>query len=371
MKKLLAKLRARSPQPLSPREINWIWISLAGSTVVFFQAHIGPAKFGINLSPFDLLVPAIGGWYLLRRRIELPPRSVWVVAASLLMFLLAHAALSFRILDRLSPLHLAHGSVKFMAFIVLTTLLIALFRDGRLRYPPFPATAAVFAGATIYLVVVKIVLVRVGGGSFVPSTNFMSGLVGTLFLLVVGAYHEGGNTKRVLVGVAAIAATGISILFFNKGFELVAIGFFVVILFGWRGSRLERFTEGWRLVGLVLVILAVGSAAVAALQQLEFIPVDTDTIARSLTARGTLWSHAISIGSANFPLGIGAGQFATTSGSLPAMVTEGHDVAHNTALTWIAEFGLLGLLFVIGAAALAWRAATFWPGGLRLMFLFF
>ena len=121
----------------------------------------------------------------------------------------------------------------------------------------------------------------------------------------------------------------------------------------------------------MLVILVVGSAAVAALQQLEIVPVDTDTIARSLTVRGTLWSHAISIGSANFPMGIGAGQFSTTSGSPAAMVTEGHDVAHNTAITWIAEFGLLGLLFVIGAAALAWRAATCWPGGLRIMFLFF
>ena len=126
-----------------------------------------------------------------------------------------------------------------MAFIVLTTLLIALFRDGRLRYPPFPATAAVFAGATIYLVVVKIVLVRAGGGSFVPSTNVLSGLVGTLFLLIVGAYHEGGNTKRVLVAVAAIAATCISILFFNKGFELVTIGFFIVN-FVWLARKSTR-----------------------------------------------------------------------------------------------------------------------------------
>lgn len=371
MRKMLAALQARSLQPLSSREIGLIWTVLAGSTVIFIQARFGPSKFGINLSPFDILVPAVVGWCLVRRRIVLPRQSIWVISAGLLLLLAAHSALSFGVHDRISIPHLAQGMAKFSAFVILTTLLVVLFSDRKFRYPPFPFMAAVFTAATIYLIVVKILLVRVGGGPFVPSTNFLSGLVGMLFLLVVGAYHEGGNTKRVLVGVAAIAATGITILFFNKGFALVAIGFFIVILFGWRGTQLERFAESWRLVGLMLITLAIGSAAVATMQKFEITPVDTDTIARSLSVRGTLWSHAISVGSVGFPLGIGVGQFATTSDSVPAMVTEGHDVAHNTALTWFAEFGLLGVLFVIGAAALAWRAAMCWPGGLRLMFLFF
>jgi hypothetical protein len=369
MRKMFAALQAKSLQPLSSRYTNLIWIALLCSTVIFIQARFGPSKFGINLSPFDVLVPVVAGWCLLRRQIDLPPQSIWLISAGLLMLLAAHAALSFGVREHLSIPHLAQGSVKFAAFVILSTLLIVLFRDKRFRHPPFTATAIAFVAASSYLI---ILYAQPNVDSlFVPFTGLISGLLGMLFLLAISAYNDGGNTKRFLVGIASIVAAAISILLFNKGFALVAFSFLVVISFAWRGMRFERFTEGRRLVVSLIAVLIVASAAIAAMQLFEVLPTRTDSIARSLAVRGALWSQAISVSSANFPLGIGAGQFSTTSGSLPELAVEGHEVAHNTALTWITEFGLLGFLFAVGAAALAWHAALSWPGGLRLMFLLY
>ena len=367
MRKMFAALQAKSEQPLSSRYTNLIWIVLLCSTVIFIQARFGPSKFGINLSPFDVLVPVVAVWCLLWRRIALPPQSIWLISAGLLILLAAHAGLSLGVQDRLSIPHLAQGSVKFAAFVILTTLLVALFSDKRFRHPQFAATATAFVATSSYLIITHLI----GDHSFVPFTSLISGLLGALFLLAVSAYNDGGNTKRFLVGIASIVAAAISILLFNKGFALVAFSFLVVISFAWRGMRFERFTQGWRLIVSLIAVLIVASAAVAAMQLFEVLPDRTDSIARSLAVRGSLWSQAISVSSANFPLGIGAGQFSTTFGSLPEMAIEGHEVAHNTALTWITEYGLLGLIFVISAAALAWRVALCWPGGLRLMFLLF
>jgi hypothetical protein len=69
-------------------------------------------------------------------------------------------------------------------------------------------------------------VIRVGGGPPLPFISMMSGLLGMLFLIAVSAYNDGGNTKRVLVGIASIVTTVISILFFNKGFTLIAISLF-------------------------------------------------------------------------------------------------------------------------------------------------
>jgi hypothetical protein len=86
-----------------------------------------------------------------KAQIVVPLRSVSAVSAALLLFLVAQSALSFAVYDHLSIALLANGSVKFAAFIILTTLLVTLFSDGRLRHPPFPATAVVFVAASIYL----------------------------------------------------------------------------------------------------------------------------------------------------------------------------------------------------------------------------
>ena len=358
-------------RPLSSREINLIWILFAGCTVIFFQVHLGPAKFGINLSPFDLVVPVIVGWCLLRGRVAWPRRFVWLVAIGLLAVFGVHTLVSFGVYDSVSSLWLAQGFVKLAAFITLASLIVVLFRAEELRHPPFPAIAAVFVVASLYLVIVRLLIVGGSIVSFTPLTNLMSGLVGMLFLLVVSAYQNGRSTRRLLVGLASVGTLAMAMLFSNKGFALVAVGFLAVTIFTWRGSRLERFTYGWRLAAALLVVVTAAAAVVAVLQQFELMPVSTDTIGRSLSVRAALWSHAISIGGAAFPLGIGAGQFATTAGSIPIMVTEEHEIAHSTALTWFAEFGLLGLLLVVGVFALIWRAAISWPGALRLIFLLY
>jgi hypothetical protein len=100
-------------------------------------------------------------------------------------------------------------------------------------------------------------------------------------------------------------------------------------------------------VGSLTVVLVVTSVAVATMQLFEITPVGTDTIVRSLAVRGTLWSHAIEVGVANLPMKVGVDQFTAASGGIPELVVERHKVAHSTALTWIAEFELLGLVFAI------------------------
>lgn len=294
-----------------------------------------------------------------------------MAAAGLLALLGLHAAVSISVHDGLLIPFLAQGSMKLAAFITLTSLIVVLFQSEESRQPPFPATAAVFVAASVFLVILQLLLQRGHIGSFIPLTNLLSGLVGILFLLAVSAYQDGRNTSRLLAGLAAIVALSISILFQNKGFILVAICFLIVVAFAWRGTRLERYTYGWRLAGALLVVFAVASAVVAAMQQLDLMPVSTDTIGRSLSIRGTLWSHAITVGSAAFPLRIGAGQFAATAGSIPILASEAHEVVHTTALTWFAELGLLGLSLAIGTVALVWRAVISWPGSLRLMFVIY
>ena len=262
-----------------------------------------------------------------------------MAAAGLLALLGLHAAVSISVHDGLLIPFLAQGSMKLAAFITLTSLIVVLFQSEESRQPPFPATAAVFVAASVFLVILQLLLQRGHIGSFIPLTNLLSGLVGILFLLAVSAYQDGRNTSRLLAGLAAIVALSISILFQNKGFILVAICFLIVVAFAWRGTRLERYTYGWRLAGALLVVFAVASAVVAAMQQLDLMPVSTDTIGRSLSIRGTLWSHAITVGSAAFPLRIGAGQFAATAGSIPILGFRGprscaHHRAHMVCRTW-------------------------------------
>ena len=357
--------------PLSSREINLIWVLFAGCTVIFFQVHLGPARFGINLSPFDLVVPVVVGWCLLRGRVAWPHRSVWLVAIGLLAVSGVHTLVSFGVYDSVSQLWLVQGFLKLAAFITLVSLVVVLLRAEELRHPPFAAIVVVFVAAGLYLVIVRLLMVSGSIGTFIPLTNLMSGLVGMLFLLVVSAYQDGRSTRRLLVGLASVVTLAIAIMFSNKGFALVAVGFLAATMFTWRGARLERSTYGWRLAIALLVVLSAATAVVAVLQQFDLMPATTDTIGRSLSIRATLWSHAISIGNTAFPLGIGAGQIATTAGSIPILATEGHEIAHSTALTWFAEFGLLGLLLVGGVVVLIWRAAIGWPGALRLTFLLY
>ncbi len=369
---------------LSNFNVVLIWFLLTSSTVIYFLARIEETKFGINLSPFDVIVLVIFGICLTTKKVKRPLRSVWMATTALLVLFTAHTMVLYYNFDP-SPVLLAKGFVKLTASITLTALLVVLFRTEELRSPPFPSIIAVFIATSIYLVILS-GIIAFSNTNFVPLTSLLSALFGMIFLLVLNAYHHPQNTRRLFAGAAALLATTISILLQSKGFTLVGIGFLVVIIFAWNDGRLEKYIQGWRLLAVLGYIAVIGTVIVVGLQQFELLPASTDTILRSISIRGILWKHAIEVGSVSFPWGIGGGQFSVSvseacqPGRLssavltldcPTMIIEEHEVAHSTALTWFAEFGILGLILVFGVIGLILKSAMSWPAGLRLMFLIY
>ncbi|MEY4386153.1 MAG: hypothetical protein RLY20_1436 [Verrucomicrobiota bacterium] len=200
-----------------------------------------------------------------------------------------------------------------------------------------------------------------GSGTYINPNHF-AGFLELLLPLGI-AYTIVGRMKpvlRVLLGYASLvmlAGIGISL---SRGGWIAAGGalilFFLVLLFH-RGFRVPAA------VSLLVLLLGVGYASVKWSDAKERTQQAVTEVRAKEYVRYMLWMPAMELWEQDKWLGIGPGHFNERFRSVrPADVQEQPDRVHNDFLNTLVDWGIIGLVLVMGAlavvtygVAMAWR----------------
>lgn len=335
------------------------WSLLLASAFAFYGLRMPGADYSINLSLFDpmaVLLFAAATW-----RYGLPSFPTRFVAVAILaLTLVASHSLLLAVYDpSLSRAWLLRGTVKLIVIIGLFTCLVFLLRGELGRHIPSPVPSFLLALGVIHSLTWHYLDPAFTPNTLLAANNWL------IYFLVLWGQKWPFSITRLTINLAIIAALSVlSLILLSKVGAIIG-----GLIFG--SLVVCYFSEEKRLSVLIwtLPLIAAAIVAVYVLGEMTEIFHRLDSVAKSFSARISLWTVALKGIAESFPFGIGLDQFATYAAQNPDIYRSQHKFPHSVPLGLLVELGLLGLILLLLMSAVVWRATKGFPWHIRPVFL--
>ncbi len=331
---------------------------------------LGDSGRFINLSAFDVAVPAclFAVWVL--GGIGRPPLPILSALGAAVILVLCHSAGSLWLNPAVEPLGLARETAKLVAVCALLAMLLTLFTAPTLRVPPAWMVALLILAVSVDALRQRFDELR-GVGQYAETLD-ANPIVGLLVLLIATLARTPNRHATAAAVMAAVAVSAVLIFMFTKIY--VAISVAAVVFMGvylYIGTESMRW--GWA-IGLLVLSAFLGLATVYGIvwfahADIVYFPIAS--IEHSLSIRMALWEFAWRLSLDSFPWGMGLGQFGALISESPELRSLELRYVHNTALALLTELGALGLLGVVGLGYLTYLSCRPWPVPVALAWLAF
>ena len=351
-----------------------IWLVLGLSVAVFGPVPV-PGFGAVNLSLFDMAVPALVLWGTLTGWLATPSRALVLGCGTLILAIALHSTLLGLFGGAPNPLALVKESLKLIAVVVLFGLLCTLLSERPYQTPSMPSVASAFLA--LFLAI----------GVLAPTESYQdfhaqlgATATGLGILWMLSLYREMRLPRiAVLVCVLCFAA---ALWLASKTFTVIALALIgACLLDGFRGVRQMRSIAGAAVIAALLFATAFSSfellreaVSSAPIPGSPHAAVKTIVPGVALTSpessgarRLDLWRAGLAAGLERFPVGIGLGQFNAVVASGMSDSYLRSTSPHNTALTLFIEMGAIGLVVIGTAAFTVWRAIGGFPPAIAVM----
>jgi O-antigen ligase len=323
----------------------------------------------INLALFDLVVPILIIVGLVRRHLILQINRLSKFALVAVAIIVIHSIVMVLFVEGLNEVLLIKESAKLVVVIIQFSLLIFLFQAADLRQPHTIITALCLAVALPVTFLISHYEISITPNpNFIPRTILAVVLTGLLFMLALDGKWASTVKRRAYLIASAAAVTVVTALVFSKSATGMAAMMTLWLLFGveeksnWQ-TPLTQFTSALAVIVLIAVfILPFMTENIYLLSRM-------DGWERSIGVRLDLWKLAIEQMWLTFPIGLGAGQFAEIVRANNVLVGEGHQFVHNSLLSLVVEFGLVGFLLLLAVIPILYKATISFPPVVIPLFL--
>lgn len=354
--------------------ITAIWLVLGLSVAVFGPIPV-PGIGAVNLSLFDVAVPALVLWGALTGWLATPSRTLVIGCGSLILIIALHSVLLGLFGGVPNPLALVKDSLKLIAMVVLFGLLCTLLSERPYRTPSMPSVASAFLALLLAI------------GVLAPTESYQDfhaqlGATATgLGILWILSLYRGMCIPRMVVLIPALCFAA-ALWLASKTFTVIALALIgACLLDGFKGIQQLRSTAGKAVIAALLFAVAFGSfeflresVSSAPIQGAPHAAVETIVPGVALTSpesssarRLDLWRAGLTAGLERFPVGIGLGQFNAVVASGMSDSYLRSTSPHNTALTLFIEMGAMGFVVIGAAAVTVWRAIAGFPPAIAVM----
>lgn len=330
---------------LSQGAVDGFWILLVFGLLFFNPFSLGSAGSRVNLSLYDLFLPLVFCFEVVRGRIRWPGRKAALLFLLPVLAVLVHSALIgvFRADAYLTPLLI--GTLRQAAFFLDVGMLALLFQRPERRRPSRSVLLALLFMATAYALMMRYMEAHnLDWATY--ETIYAATITGLLlvFLYLQASKEKGRDYLRAVVTIAWVLAA--LLLLFTKLFILISVllaGLFFLSEFrNFKKRRWLLFLVGGLAVltaFFVMVLLEMNLGLYFAAIYGNF----PSEVAKSIGIRLQLWSAAWQLVLESFPWGTGLNQFN-------GFITQGSNAAkihltsiHNTPLRLLTELGALGI----------------------------
>lgn len=355
---------------LSQGSVDGFWILLVFGLLFFNPIDAGSSGSKINLSLYDVLLPLIFLFELVRGRIGWPGGKIVLLFFLPALAIGTHSALTGIFLDGVHLTPLLIGTLRQVAFFADVAMLVLLFQLPERRRPSSGVFLALLFMAGAYALMMRYMEARYADWA-IYETIYAAMIAG---LMLIFLFLQSSAKKPVdsLKPIAAIAWTiAVMVLLYTKFFILIA--FLVAVLFFFSESLKSDGGRLGRLIGLIAF-----SAALVALFIIVLIEMNMGIpfagvygnllpgIWHSVDIRMHIWSLAWQQAVESFPWGLGLNQFGGDIVETPGLKMQRLTSVHNTPLRLLMELGVLGIavfgvvLAFVGLAGKKLNAA--WKG---------
>ncbi len=331
---------------LSQGSVDGFWILLVFGLLFFNPLSVGPVDSKINLSLYDVLLPLIFLFELVRGRIWWPDRKIVLLFLLPILAIGLHSVLTGVFLDGIHLTPLLIGTLRQVAFFADIGMLVLLFQLPERRRPSSGVFLALLFMAGAYGLMMRYMEARYADWA-IYETIYAATVAGLLliFLFLKSSGEKPANFLKPMVAIAWTVA--VILLLYTKFFILIA--FLVAVLFffseslKFEGGRLRRMMF---LIALSISLIALFVAALIKINMgIPFAGIYSNldvSFWNSIDIRMHLWSLAWGLVVESFPWGVGLNQF---SGDVMASGLPTHPLTsvHNTPLRLLMELGVLGI----------------------------
>jgi len=351
-----------------------IWGILGPSVAIFGPVPV-PGTGPINLSLFDLAVPALVLWGMVAGWLRKPSPRLVAGSLAAIGIVILHSGAVWATGTAANPAALVKETVKLTGVVVLFAMVRTLMAC---RHYQLPASTGI--GFSFLLLVLAIV--PLAPSELYQDFHAMLGATATgLGILWILALARDGRAPSwtALIPMACWAA---ALWLASKTYAVIGMAAVGACLCWPIVHRVcGRSTAAAILLSAILFGAAFGGFALMrdgiSLPSPDNAPhaavktilpgVAITSVESSQTRRLDLWREGFDAGISRFPLGIGLGQFNT---AVASGMTESYlrsTSTHNTPLTLFIEMGLAGLVLFALFGAVVWRAALGYPPLIAVM----
>ncbi len=360
-----------APAPTSRWTVTAVWAALILSIILDVKVPLGDSGRFINLSAFDVVVPAclFAAWAL--GGIGRPPLPILSALGATALLVLSHSGGSLWLNSAVEPLGLARETVKLVAVCTLLAMLITLFTAPTLRVPPAWLVVLLILAVSVDALRQRFDELRGVGGQYAETLDANT-IVGLLVLLIATLARTPNRRATAAAMMAAVSVSVMLIFMFTKIYLAISVAA-VIFMGAYLFIGTEQMGWGWT-IGVLLLSAILGLAIVYGIvlfAHADFVYFPIASIEHSLSIRLALWEFAWRLSLDSFPWGTGLGQFGALISESPELRSLELRYVHNTALALLTELGALGLLGVVGLGYLTYRSCRPWPVPVALAWLAF
>lgn len=401
-----------------------VWIILLLSTMMYTIIPLG-GQDEINIALYDIAVPAILLWVVIRHESSVPWVHLLIFCAIPVLLIFSHSVLTVMWSGEIDMQRLIKEVFRTISFPVYVCFLIVVFSKGIYRHP---------SKETLVVLLIVIVLGSIGLHQIQLKTGWNSPqaihaaiVVGVFWLLLRAlqpnhevtwflAYGTAGSCIyfiferweltgfKFALSILVISIVGVILRIRERAWHNYSLWFAISIIFtmlwigalAWLYEARDPLDLDWYRVPLIMLLffligvyllthertksaflkallLLIVVSSLLVLPKLDLIQVKLSRLAddSSFTSRLLIWEVATNIGASTFPRGLGLGQVGVL---LPeAIAYKGWDQTyiHNVPLALFAEMGILGIfLLMVLTGSFLW-AGLHQPWWLQVSFLAF
>ncbi len=202
---------------------------------------------------------------------------------------------------------------------------------------------------------------------FFARTVYCVALASLLFLLAAEETTYCSGRRCLLVALAGVLVVGVSLLSLNKGIAVLSAGMtgWIILVYLARNKLVGRMS----LILCALLTVFVAAGIFVGVEGVNFELLHRmDTLERSVTVRLALWSLGLDAFVQHFPWALSLGQYWEVVVTDVTLAREGHLFVHNSFIAFMAEMGVLGLVFSAGLIGFLIYASRGWESAYRPIF---
>ena len=341
--------------------IIWLLILVAA----FIQVRITFRQFDmvVLVTAFDLVVPAITLFALLRQWVQRPSGRSFMYFMLIPIAILGHSIWIFISISEINDAALIKDTAKALSLVILFGCLIVLFSMAELRRPSEQMVFGLLA-----VVIIPLVLISMYEPFFIARTTQAVGLLGLVFLMIQGGDWSLSTRQRIFLSVVSLLVCCACFLLKSKTSAGTAAVFTLWFAFAPSITQPPRA----QFLRIVWVGLAIAGAIWLIFYLADAIPARSFYIAsleQSVEVRTRLWQVTFAAFQNSFPVGLGLGQLTAVLWENNSLFIENHRYPHNSMLGIAAELGVIGFVIIALMGWCIYSGLRHWSWPIGFLFL--